>query len=380
MIEPERLERLNRLSDRAEAAFRTTRLEPYLVPLNREAERRRFLDSSAIGRPYDPRLEFQPLPEDFEEPLQHLRSILQSGEEHWETLLAQDVDEAMEIVAAARSHDSSAITAATIARYGRPQADALDLAHKQLAEHKRANEFQRTLDAELVATMIRDRLTALGLGGWTVDVTIEMNARLSVESASSILRVRANALFAPVEIERLLIHEIGTHVFRGINGARQPLRLLRLGLHSYLATEEGLAAWHEATLATPAASAVRTYALRIVCCDLCLRCGFAEAFEALRPYATPEELFDTIARAKRGFADTSRPGAHVKDHVYYTGLLTVTRHLNLWPADHELLMVGKVSVEDLPVLKTMRDQGMVREPKFLPEHLLALGSIWRGND
>ena len=49
------------------------------------------------------------------------------------------------------------------------------------------------------------------------------------------------AAFRADRVEPLLHHEVGTHVVTYQNGARQPLKMLTVGLPGYDETQEGLA-------------------------------------------------------------------------------------------------------------------------------------------
>ncbi len=373
MTDADDIPRLNDLSDRLEVVFAETRIEPYITPANRASERDRFLREFAAGRSYDPQFEFPPMPGGFEDPVSAARSQVEGERGHWDALLAADLDDTLALLTAARTHSSSAITEATVERYGIPTPEVIRFAESTLTGPADV-EPERTMAAEWVASRVRDALAGMHLDTWNVEVTADMNARMSVESATSTIRVRADARFSPSEVDLLLVHEVGTHVLRAANGGAQPLRLLRFGLHGYLATEEGLATWHESKFVPDGGQRHRTYALRALSCHLALEKGFGEICDTLRPHANAEELFDLVTRTKRGFTDTSEPGAHVKDHVYLSGYLKVSGHLTSRPEDYDLLMSGKASLDDLPEMRDMSRDGFLAAPRYQPAQFFSPSS------
>ncbi len=96
--------------------------------------------------------------------------------------------------------------------------------------------------AEEIAEVLRASLQLLGLLDWRVEIHSEAYAVVA--------GIRSKQVTIPAwrratgdQLRGLLVHEIGTHVLRGINGERSPLLLLAYGLSGYVQGEEGLAAW-----------------------------------------------------------------------------------------------------------------------------------------
>jgi len=91
------------------------------------------------------------------------------------------------------------------------------------------------------------------------------------------------AAFRAERVEPLLHHEVGTHVVTYLNGARQPLTLLRIGLPGYDETQEGLAVLAEYLTGGLDPRRLRVLAARVVAIGKMLDgAGFLEIFEALR--------------------------------------------------------------------------------------------------
>ncbi|MBP0031499.1 tyrosine/phenylalanine carboxypeptidase domain-containing protein [Roseofilum sp. Guam] len=112
-----------------------------------------------------------------------------------------------------------------------------------------------------------------------------------------------------------------------------------------MATEEGLANYHEACYGVQSPADQRRYALRVIAAYLSLNHSFYDVFCELIQHTTFDKAFAITSRAKRGFTDTSVPGCHVKDKVYFEGFRQVSAHLEQYPDDYSLLMCGKVALD-----------------------------------
>jgi hypothetical protein len=272
---------------------------------------------------------------------------------------------------AAATRDPMLTTKTTIKAYGEPSTELVQFAYEALAKLPLELE-PLTISSEEMADWMRKALIKAGLTDWCVVVSNVMNARMSVRAVEKQVQVNAKGLFTTNELKRLLVHEIGTHVFRSVNGNLQSLKLLRFGLYSYMLTEEGLANYHEAYYGVQSSANQRLYALRVIAAYLSLNHSFYEVFCELIQHTNLDEAFDIVTRAKRGFTDTSFPGCHVKDKVYFDGFRQVTAHLKRYPDDYSLLMCGKVALSMLPDIKNLREAGWLVEPHYLPESLVKI--------
>lgn len=361
--------RLNELADRLDFVAATSRLEPYLTPRNRVEEEARSQQALDTGHRYDPRFVYEEPPAGFEAGLRELLTAVDPARTSFDALVAADLERSIRSVDAARRRDPGAITAATADLFGTPDDRLVDRARTILAAPGDPPP-EAPVDAVAAARHLRDSLARAQLVEWTVVLDDRMNARMSVHSATSTVRVAASAKFTTSELRRLSVHELGTHVARAENGKRQPLRLLGAGLLGYLSTEEGLACWHEERFTGLDAVAMRRYALRAIAVHRSRDAGFAEVLADLVRYTSHHEAFSILVRAKRGITDTAAPGAFVKDHVYLQGYLEVTEHLGEHPRDHELLLTGRIGLGHLPLVRELESLGLLLPPAFRPEHFL----------
>jgi len=167
-------------------------------------------------------------------------------------------------------------------------------------------------------------------------------------------------------VEPLLHHEVGTHVVTYQNGARQPLRLLAIGLPGYDETQEGLAVLAEYLTGGLDPRRLRVLAARVVAVDKMLGgASFLEIFESLRgDHQLPTRTaWSTAIRVVIG-------GGSVKDAIYLRG---ISRLLELL-ADGggiDVLLVGKLALDHIPLVQELLDRDVL-EPAWVRPRWLDL--------
>jgi len=362
--------RLNALADHYEEIIRPYPDSTYTTPLNRDAEKVRVFEAHKGGREYNPVFEYTPYEGSISRQLVTVLSGLDPARSDWDRLLLLDVQGTLQHYEMLNAHDSGHITGGSMAAYGYLSDDLVQTAYRILNEQQRPEAQKNSINAEAAFNTINTALAKAGCDGWTAELTNSMHSRLMVRTTQQKVMVRHDSTFTPEAIRRLLIHEVGTHVFRYINGSRQPLSLMRMGLHRYLATEEGMAAYnqHIHNLLDP--GAMRRYALHVVAIYYAMTHSFFETFTHLMQFTTKTSAFNYAVRAKRGFTNTADYGSHVKDKIYLEGFLMVQAYAEQHPQDYALLMSGKVSVGMLPLVRELQSDGLWEPPQFLPEMLL----------
>jgi uncharacterized protein (TIGR02421 family) len=360
---------LNTLSDELQKLSEPIDIYRYSAPTNRTTEKQNLFTSHDLGEIYNPQFTYQTPPSDWENPLHQFLTKINPNENEWEQLIYLDVSLTLDLMQGVTNRDPALITEATINFYGQPTETLTQSAYQAITTLSPQPEL-RTISAQDMAEQMNSALTNAGLVDWKVIVNENMSARMSVRSEIKQVNVNAATLFTTNELKRLLIHEIGTHVFRAVNGSLQPLKILQLGFYNFMATEEGLASYHEAKYGVQTASDQLRYALRVIAAHMSLNHSFYEVFCELTKYTTKDEAFDIVTRAKRGFLDTSKHGCHVKDKVYFEGFHQVSNHLEKYPDDYDLLMSGKVALSMLPAVRELRETGDLLEPQYLPQQLI----------
>ena len=165
-------------------------------------------------------------------------------------------------------------------------------------------------------------------------------------------------------VQPLLHHEIGTHVVTYQNGARQPLKLLTIGLPGYDETQEGLALLAEYLTGGLDPRRLRVLAGRVVAVEKLLDgAEFLDIFESLRTdHRIPTRTAWSIAiRVVVG-------GGNVKDAIYLRG---ISRILELLAEGGSLdpLFVGKLALDHIPLIQELLEREVLKPPWVRPRWL-----------
>lgn len=364
-LDAEDIGALNRFAMAFGQLLREVRIDRYETPLNRSAEKAATVEHLRRGISYNPQFEYPR--NDLDRERGAIEQLAAPVVPWFDDICSRELELLRGELAAAAAHSPTQITHASVARYGPPRSALVDDALKVLSAPSLDtgddfNDVART-SSMAAAAEIQRVITELGLDGWTAVEVPDTPARMSVSGAEQIVRIRAGELFTRAELNRLLVHEIGTHVFRAVNGSRQPIQLLQFGLLDYQSTEEGLAVFHESERGLLRPADLQKYALRLVIADRALQgASFADLLTILLDYVAFDQAFDIAARAKRGFEDTAQPGCHVKDQVYFSGYRDVSRFLSRYPDSKKTLMMGKVSIDFVDWLESWRGRGVLRDP------------------
>jgi uncharacterized protein (TIGR02421 family) len=172
------------------------------------------------------------------------------------------------------------------------------------------------------------------------------------------------ATFRADRVEPLLHHEVGTHVVTYHNGARQPLKLLTIGLPGYDETQEGLAVLAEYVTGGLDPRRLRVLAARVVAVDKMLDgAEFMDIFESLRgEHRIPRKTAWIIA------IRVVVAGGSVKDAIYLRGIIRLLEALaegiNL-----DALLVGKLALDHVPLIHDLLDRGVLHAPWVRPRWL-----------
>ncbi len=195
-------------------------------------------------------------------------------------------------------------------------------------------------------------------------------------------------------VREMLSHEIESHVFRAVSGAKSQLDLLGTGTAFYMATEEGLAEYYDqktaaiqgkmteefntgslqGILATGLACGVVTDPLtfsqvyrffeRFLVLQWTIK-GLSKTVEKARTSA-PRSARTRCLRTFRGVPDLTKAGvAYTQDVLYYRGLQQVTAAIQQNPQVLTRLMVGKVGLEQLDDLAELDITEPPSQPRWL---------------
>jgi uncharacterized protein (TIGR02421 family) len=165
----------------------------------------------------------------------------------------------------------------------------------------------------------------------------------------------------PRRVDALVQHEVGTHIVTAVNGAAQPLRCLSTGLAGYEEAQEGIAVLAEHAIGGMTAERMALLAARVLACvRRCEEAPFADTVDELvgDHGFTRRAAFDVVLRVHRG-------GGLLKDAAYLRGLAKALDHVRAG-RDLDLLLLGKVSFDDLDDLSALTDRGLLDRPEVRP--------------
>ncbi len=191
-----------------------------------------------------------------------------------------------------------------------------------------------------------------------------MSASAMVLVAKKKIFIKDKFSFSDNFVKRLIIHEIGTHVLRAENGREQPFMIFFHGLPNYLATEEGLAVVNEERFGLLNNENLKNYAARAIAVRMAMNKKFSDIYNYMLEFFPPNTAFRIALRAKRGIADTSRPGGCPKDFVYIDGYLKVKDFLEKGGNLNDLY-VGKIGIEHLDEINDIKG---LSPAKHLPKN------------
>jgi uncharacterized protein (TIGR02421 family) len=209
-----------------------------------------------------------------------------------------------------------------------------------------------------------------------IEVVLDERATAKVVAGMSRVRIRPDASFTTWEAEGLWHHEIETHALTAQNGAAQTeASFLRSGGPRTTRTQEGLAVFSELYNKTLSVKRLERLAVRVKLVDMAEQ---GASFLDLHRYlvaagASPRDAyFDAQRVCRGGLCEGGAP--FTKDACYLAGLLEVYAFLAAvtrggFRDEIELLVCGRIALDDIAVLAELRAAGLLRRPRYLPAWL-----------
>jgi hypothetical protein len=250
--------------------------------------------------------------------------------------------------------------------YGKPTRSDLNRAAVVLEGTGPETNPARVYSSDEVANVVDIVLARFGLKQWTVEMIPNSAARMSVRPLTRTIRVQSNTLFSTPQLNRLLVHEVGSHVFRAANSQSQPEALAAVSLGEPQPTEEGLAVWAEVQVGVSDPTIMRVYAARALAASVSKTAGILEVIRAIEPLIGRSAATAVAIRSKRGLRDPNGDGGLSKDHGYWSGYLSIEEHLSSFPDDYPLLMATKWSLSELELVRRMERDGELLKGTLLP--------------
>lgn len=177
---------------------------------------------------------------------------------------------------------------------------------------------------------------------------LNVDYKVTVDSFNKhIIRVGAHSLVIGEKvrrfcknIDRLIVHEIESHILQRYNMKNTANPLLRVIPRPTMSIwGEGIAVYNEINSGTITRGTFENYYYRLKAVEN-INLSFREIFKLLSNYVNPEKAFLITYRVKRGMRDTSHPGGFGKDASYLLGYKTVKDYIENG-GSYEFLYVSK---------------------------------------
>lgn len=212
--------------------------------------------------------------------------------------------------------------------------------------------------------------------GLALEVKVDDRVAAKVLAGSTRVRVRKGAIFHAWEADGLWHHEVETHVLSAQNGALQPeVPFLRAGGPRSTRTQEGLAVFSELHQHALSAPRMERLAVRVQLVEMAEQgADFLELYRFLRGRGSEarDAWLDAQRVCRGGRVEGGAP--FTKDASYLAGLLDVQTFLAVvarggFRDELELLLAGRIELDDLHALVILRREGILQRPRFLPTWL-----------
>lgn len=197
------------------------------------------------------------------------------------------------------------------------------------------------------------------------------------------IKVNTHAAFSSLDLQVLEVHEGWVHVGTTLNGRNQPwASWLSVGSPRITAPQEGLAVLIETLTFSSFPARARRISDRVVAIDLAE--NGADFMEVYRYFIDqglpPKDCYKIAQRVFRG-GDIRGGSCFTKDLSYVKGFVETVNFirsaiLSDRPEVLPLMFVGKVALDDVPVLYHYQQEGLIAAPKYLPPMFKDLNGLY----
>jgi len=203
-------------------------------------------------------------------------------------------------------------------------------------------------------------------------VSDEISAKASASSKR--IRLRKGATFTEKDVDQLVNHEAMVHVATTLNGRHQDsMKILGGNYGAVTKTQEGLAVFSEFITGCIDVIRMRRVMDRVEAIQMSIEgADFIQVYRFfLERSRLKTEAFENARRIFRGGVMT---GGYpfTKDIVYLDGLVRIHNFIRAVVSRGrndvlELLFAGKIELDDMPTMLELKEEGMLRPPKYLPD-------------
>jgi uncharacterized protein (TIGR02421 family) len=214
-----------------------------------------------------------------------------------------------------------------------------------------------------------------------IEVKLSDGIIADAAAGADYIKIRRDAWFSKRDLDLLEVHEGWVHLGTTLNGLNQPIcTFLSKGPPSSTITQEGLAIIMEIFTMTSYPERVKRLTNRIHGIRMVEHgANFIEVFRHFQEQElSDEESYIATSRVFRG--STPEGGAFTKDLCYNKGFILIYNYIMLsvsqgQPQNIPLLFCGKTTLEDVGILASLIEEGLVIPPKFVPPQFADLAAL-----
>lgn len=341
------------------------------TPTNLEIEKKKFLESDS----YEPQFIYRIVKNNNAEIFKKLSSLKEISDvdpriSDFYINLIESKKDSSDLMHAVGNNDL--VTEISYKKYGKPSPLLFRNASRVLRGKvdsynivdMKSSKKDDLLRYDDIADIFMDVFKSFGLDDWSVNKSANISkngAKVGIKKKEVLLD--PNIERSKFKLRKTLVHEVGTHVLRSINGMNSGFEALsKPNIPSYLDVEEGLATWNESDMNLLTLRWLKGKAALLWAAYIGEDLTFRQLYNSVLGVLPKRSAFDITYRVKRGLGDTSYPGIYAKDIVYFRGFRKVKRRLEKDKSLYEKLYAGKIGFEQCEWV----DTGLIPKAQIVP--------------
>ena len=232
--------------------------------------------------------------------------------------------------------------------------------------------YPKNIEATEAVTQLQQKMDSY-FGPGRVRVEISDDIVSDAAAGGDRIKINRRARFSELDIKVLEVHEGWVHIGTTLNGRQQPWATwLSVGSPRITAIQEGMAVLMETLTFSSFPDRARRVSDRVLAVDMAERgADFVEVYRYFRERGDSEhDSYRVTQRVFRGGilnggSVFTKDISYVKGFVENVGFIRSAIEAGV-PEMIPMLYVGKVTLEDLPVLYEKHLDGIISSPDFLP--------------
>ncbi|MCO5342182.1 flavohemoglobin expression-modulating QEGLA motif protein [Aeromonas veronii] len=232
--------------------------------------------------------------------------------------------------------------------------------------------YPKEFEGEAAVAKLQGKLSSYFSDG-TVQVKLSDGIVSDAAAGGDYIKLNSHARFSELDLQVLEVHEGWVHVGTTLNGRQQPYATwLSAGSPRITACQEGLAVLIETLTFSSFPDRAKRISDRVMAIDMAERgADFIEVFQHFVQQGTSEhDAYKITQRVFRG-GMVGGGACFTKDLSYVRGYVETVNFIRSAvlegvPEILPMLFVGKVTLDDIPVLYQHYLEGLIAAPRYLP--------------